>query len=78
MSILIRGATILRGNLEVRRADMLIDAGVTTTIEQLIFSGTFAREFVVKTDRAPAECAALRGQTIEVGWHARDCLAFGE
>jgi len=33
MSILIRGATILRGNLEVRRADMLIDAGVITTIE---------------------------------------------
>ena len=45
---------------------------------RLIFSGSFAQEFVVKTDRAPAECAALRGQTIEVGWHARDCLAFRE
>jgi putative spermidine/putrescine transport system ATP-binding protein len=45
---------------------------------RLIFAGPFSREFVVKTHRTPAECGVLRGQPVEIGWYARDCLAFTE
>ncbi len=45
---------------------------------RLILSGPFAAEFVVKTDRAPGEIGVMRGQEFEVGWNARDCLAFTE
>jgi putative spermidine/putrescine transport system ATP-binding protein len=45
---------------------------------RLILSGPFASEFVVKSDRAPAEIGIMRGQEVEVGWNARDCLAFTE
>ena len=45
---------------------------------RLILSGPFASEFVVKTDRAPGEIGVMRGQEFEVGWNARDCLAFTE
>ena len=45
---------------------------------RLILSGPFAPEFVVKTDRAPGEIGVMRGQEFEVGWNARDCLAFTE
>ena len=38
---------------------------------RLILAGPFTQEFVVKSDRAPAEAGLSRGQEIEVGWYAR-------
>jgi putative spermidine/putrescine transport system ATP-binding protein len=45
---------------------------------RLILAGPFAEEFVVKTARAPAEIGLARGQEIEIGWQAKDCLAFAD
>ncbi|MFO1158677.1 MAG: ABC transporter ATP-binding protein [Reyranellaceae bacterium] len=45
---------------------------------RLILAGPFAQEFVVKSHRTPAEVGLARGQEIEVGWNAHDCLAFAE
>ena len=45
---------------------------------RLILAGALGPEFVVKTDRSPADLNASRGRDIEVGWRARDCLAFAE
>ncbi len=43
---------------------------------RLILSGSFGSEFVIKSDRPPAEYGITRGEEIEVGWLAKDCLAF--
>jgi putative spermidine/putrescine transport system ATP-binding protein len=64
-----------RDNRFQLRLENIVYVGDTS---RLILSGPFAPEFVVKTDRAPAEIGAMRGQDFEVGWNARDCLAFRE
>ena len=55
------------------RLDNAVYAGEAS---RLIFQGPSGSEFVAKTDRAPAAYGINRGQEIEVGWYANDCLAF--
>jgi putative spermidine/putrescine transport system ATP-binding protein len=45
---------------------------------RLILSGPLTPEFVIKTDRPPAEIGLVRGQELVVSWSAHDCLAFAE
>jgi putative spermidine/putrescine transport system ATP-binding protein len=56
----------------------LVNAVYVGESSRLILACPFSREFIVKTDCAPAEYGVLRGQPVEIGWHARDCLAFAE
>jgi putative spermidine/putrescine transport system ATP-binding protein len=57
------------------RLDNAVYAGEAS---RLIFQGPSGSEFVAKTDRAPTAYGIQRGQEIEVGWHANDCMAFPE
>jgi putative spermidine/putrescine transport system ATP-binding protein len=45
---------------------------------RLILVGPGGSEFSVKVDRAPFDRGLTRGQQLDVGWRAEDCLAFVE
>jgi putative spermidine/putrescine transport system ATP-binding protein len=55
------------------RLENVVYVGEST---RLILAGSVGPDFVVKSDRAPAEYGLSRGQEIEVGWYAKDCLAL--